>query len=78
MMPTRSEILAFSDMIQKRAQATGDSLWDTLVQYCDEHEMENVVAASLLTKTLREEIRVEVQELNLLRGSAKKGAKLPI
>lgn len=77
-MPTRSEILAFSDMIQKRSQQTGDGLWGTLVQYCDEHEIENEVAATLLTKTLKEEIRIEVQELNLLRGSARKGAKLPI
>lgn len=77
-MPTQAEMRAFSDMIEKRAIANRISVWEALNDYCQETDMEHVVAASLLTKPIRELIKVEVQDLNLLRGTGKKGARLPI
>ncbi len=77
-MPNRGEISLFSDMIEKRANITKSGLWETLVDYCEETQMEHVVAASLLTKALKEQLKLEVQELNLLKGNSKRGAKLPL
>lgn len=77
-MPTRGEIVSFSQIIQDTATKNEVSLWETLVDYCNDEGIEHVVAASLLTKSLKDQIMVEVQELNLLKGRAKKGGKLPI
>jgi len=65
-------------MIQARSKSNEVSLWETLVDYCDETGMEHTVAASLLSKPLREEIKIEVQELNLLKGNGKRAARLPV
>lgn len=77
-MPTRGEIASFSQMIEESAAKNEVSLWETLVDYCNDEGIEHVVAASLLTKSLKDQIMVEVQDLNLLKGRGKKGGKLPI
>jgi hypothetical protein len=48
---------------------------DMLVDYCIKREIEMESVAVLLTSSLKEKIRAEAEELNLLK---RKGGKLPI
>lgn len=77
-MPTSDEIQAFSAKIREISASKRISLWEALTEHCDETGIEHLVAASLITKTLKEELRVEVQDLNLLKSRGGKPHKLPL
>lgn len=77
-MPTHEEIREFSTMICTLAAKNNQSVWDTLVDYCCENQIEHTSVAALIDKPLKEIITAEVRDLNLLRGEYGKGAKLPI
>ena len=65
----------FSQFIERKAN-DGAGFIDVLVDYCTRKEIEIESIKKLLTPSLREKIKVEAQDLNLLKE--KKGAKLPI
>ena len=67
----------FSQYIEKHANASGIKCMDLLVDYCMKNEIEIESASTLLTTSLKEKIRVEAEELNLLKRKGKDG-KLPI
>lgn len=77
-MPTKDEIQNFSLMLREYAAHRGVSLWDGLVHYCDKTGMESEVAASLLTKAVRVDLTLELQDLNLLKKRGKKDGRLPL
>ena len=65
----------FSQYIEKQANTIGIPCMDILVDYCIKKEIEMESVAVLLTTSLKEKIRAEAEELNLLK---RKGGKLPI
>jgi hypothetical protein len=65
----------FSQYIEKQATTIGIPCMDILVDYCIKKEIEMESVAVLLTTSLKEKIRAEAEELNLLK---RKGGKLPI
>lgn len=77
-MPTKEEINNFSLMLREYAAHRGVSLWDGLLHYCEKSGMESEVAASLLTKAVRVDLTVEIQDLNLLKKRGRKAARLPL
>lgn len=77
-MPTNEEIHSFSMMISDIASNKNISVWEALTEYCEQTEIEPQVAASLISKPLKEELRVEVQDLNLLKTVGGKNHKLPL
>lgn len=77
-MPTKDEIEAFSLMIRHRAHEHSISLWEALVDYTEETEMEQTVIALLLSRSLRADIMLEVKDLNLLKQCGKKETLLPL
>lgn len=77
-MPTKEEIQNFSLMLREYAAHKKIGLWDALLMYCTDHNMESEVAASLLTKPVLADIAIEVQDLNLLKVRGKKAGRLPI
>lgn len=64
-----------SQHIEKQARVNGIPCMDMLVDYCIKREIEMESVAVLLTSSLKEKIRAEAEELNLLK---RKGGKLPI
>lgn len=66
----------FSQYIEKQAYITGQPCMDLLVDYCIKKELEIESVSSLLTTSLKEKIRVEAEDLNMLKR--KKDGKLPI
>jgi hypothetical protein len=77
-MPTREEIQNFSLMLREMAAHQHMSLWDTLLHYCEKTGMESEVAASLLTRAVRADLTIEIQDLNLLKRRGKKDGRLPL
>jgi hypothetical protein len=77
-MPTKDEIQNFSLMLREYASHRGVSLWDGLVHYCEKTGMESELAASLLNKTVRVDLQIELQDLNLLKKRGKKDGRLPL
>lgn len=77
-MPTKEEIQNFSLMLREYAAHRNVSLWDGLVHYCEKSGMESEVAASLLTKAIRADLTLEIQDLNLLKRRGKKDGRLPL
>lgn len=74
-MPTKSEIIEFSEMIEKKfTQSNDTTIMDTIVHYCETTGMEIDVASSLISPALKAKIREEAENLNMM----KKSAKLPI
>jgi hypothetical protein len=66
----------FSQFIEKQASLNNIPCLDILVDYCVKKEIEIESVAVLLTSSLKEKIRAEAEELNLLK---KKGSgKLPL
>lgn len=74
-MPTDSEKLKFSEMIEDFATKTNSSYIDSITMYCEKNNMEEFVAASLLTNPLKSKLMDEASNLNLLK---KKLSKLPL
>ena len=65
----------FSQHIEKQAGVIGIPCMDMLVDYCLKRDIEMESVATLLTSSLKDKIRAEAEELNLLK---RKGGKLPI
>lgn len=66
----------FSQYIEKQAYLAGLSCMDILVDYCVKKELEMESVSSLLTTSLKEKIRAEAEDLNMLKR--KKDGKLPL
>lgn len=66
----------FSQYIEKQAFENNIQCMDILVDYCVKKEIEMESVAVLLTSSLKEKIRAEAEELNLLKR--KSGGKLPL
>ena len=65
----------FSQFIEKQASATGLKCMDLLVDYCVKNDIEMESVSVLLTTSLKEKIRAEAEELNMLK---RKDGKLPL
>ncbi len=65
----------FSQFIEKTAYSLNLSCMDVLIDYCQKREIDLEGVSRLLSASLKEKIRVEAQDLNLLKG---KEHKLPI
>lgn len=50
---------------------------DAVVLYCEEKEIDPSTVGPMVNKSLKEKIKMEAQELNLLKEKGKSG-KLPI
>lgn len=74
-MPTKTEIEEFSNTIISLAFESGESIMDTIVEYCEKNGLEIDVASTLISSFLKSKIRAEAEELNLLK---KKSTKLPV
>lgn len=65
----------FSQYIETVSVKTNQSCMDVLIDYCEKKEIDLEGISRLLSTSLKEKIRVEAQDLNLLKG---KENKLPI
>ena len=65
----------FSVFVEKQAVDTNASLIDVIVGFCSKNNIEVESVKKLLTTSLKDKIRVEAEELNLLKGD--KSGKLP-
>ena len=73
-MPTKDEIKKFSTLIEELAKAEKLTLMDAIIHHCKETGLEIEVSASLISAALKAKIKLEAQDLNLL----KKTSKLPL
>jgi len=65
----------FSQYIEKQSSETGLACMDLLLDYCVKNEIEMESVSALLTTSLKEKIRAEAEELNMLK---RKDGKLPL
>lgn len=68
--------IEFSQFIEKQAFENGIPCLDILLDYCIKKDIEMESVAVLLTTSLKEKIRAEAEELNMLKR--KSGGKLPL
>lgn len=66
----------FSQYIEKQSTQNSIPCMDILVDYCVKKEIEMESVAVLLTPSLKEKIRAEAEELNMLKRKA--SGKLPL
>ena len=66
----------FSQFIEKQSFENGIPCLDILLDYCVKKDIEMESVAVLLTTSLKEKIRAEAEELNML--TRKSGGKLPL
>lgn len=64
----------FSIHIEKQAIQRKIGCFEALLEYCEQKGIEPVAVASMITSSLKEKIRAEAEEMNLL----KKTPKLPV
>lgn len=64
----------FSLYIEREAIRRKIGFMESLMEYCDEKGIEPVAVASMISSSLKEKIRAEAEEMNLL----KKSPKLPL
>jgi len=65
----------FSQHIEVEAARTRAGFIDTIVAFCSKNNLEVESVKKLLTVSLKDKLRVEAQELNLIKGE--KSGKLP-
>ena len=65
----------FSQYIEVEAARTRAGFIDTIVAFCSKNNLEVESVKKLLTVSLKDKIKVEAQELNLIKGE--KSGKLP-
>ena len=65
----------FSQYIEKLANKTNSSLIDILIEYCVKQEIEIESVKKLVTPSLKEKIKAEAEELNMMKD---KTGKLPL
>jgi hypothetical protein len=73
-MPSKEEQLEFSTYIENLALDEALGFMDAICHYCKETGLEIEVAATLINAPLKSKIKIEAEELNLL----KKTSRLPI
>jgi hypothetical protein len=73
-MPTKDEVKDFSLLIEKIVDEERLGYMDAICQYCKESGLEIEVAATLISSNLKSKIKLEAQDNNML----KKTARLPI
>lgn len=64
----------FSIFIEKEAHLRKIGVMEMLLEYCEEKNIDPVAVAGMISNSLKEKIRAEAEELNLL----KKTGKLPL
>ena len=64
-MNSKEFSLIIEDVVKKHK---GMSYVDAIVKYCDENNLEVESAGRLVTKSLKEKIQFQSQQLNLLKG----------
>ena len=57
----------FSCHIEAEAIARNITIFEMLMKYCTESDIEPIAVAGLITKDLKEKIETEMQSLNLLK-----------
>lgn len=65
----------FSIHIEKIARESNIPCMDVLIDYCEKRQLEVDSVASLISSSLKEKIRVEAQNLNMLKSDS---GRLPI
>jgi len=65
-MPTEEEILTFSQKIESFAKTSNLSILESILAYCEKHEIEVETISGLISQNLKQKIREEAEELNLL------------
>ena len=60
----------FSLHIEQIVAETGDSHMDVLLKYCEDNYLDPADITSLISKSLKDKIEVEFQELNYLPKQA--------
>lgn len=66
----------FSQFIEKQSFENDAPCLDILLDYCIKKDIEIEAVAAILTTSLKEKIRAEAEELNMLKR--KSGGKLPL
>jgi Phage late-transcription coactivator len=64
----------FSMHIEREAIRRKIGYLETLMEYCEEKNIDTVAVASMITSSLKAKIQAEAEEMNLL----KKSPKLPV
>ena len=57
----------FSVHIEDEAHKRNITIFEMLMEYCTESDIEPIAVAGLITKDLKEKIEAEMQSLNLLK-----------
>jgi hypothetical protein len=65
-MPTEEEVLSFSQKIEAFAKTSNLGVLESIIAYCEKHEIEVETISSLISQNLKQKIREEAEELNLL------------
>jgi hypothetical protein len=76
MAATRDQMLDFNLVIEEIVYMKDVSYMDAIIEYCDEHDVEIEVAASLISNNLKSKLQLEAEELNFLPRS--NTTKLPL
>ena len=66
-MPTEEEVLTFSQKIESFAKTSNLGILESIIAYCEKHEIEVETISSLISQNLKQKIREEAEELNLLQ-----------
>ena len=64
----------FQKKVEAERQKTGEGYVEAILCICNEYEVDPKYAASMLSRPMKEKIRLEGEEMNLL----KKSSRLPI
>lgn len=75
-MASREEITNFSCTIEKISKEKRLSYMDAIIYYCDSTGFEIELTSKLISKSLKDKIKIEAEELNFLPKS--NTLKLPL
>jgi hypothetical protein len=68
----------FSQFIEKEAVEKKQGLMESIIDFCEKNDIDIEAVAKLITRSLKEKIRIEAEDLHMIKRKTTQTQELPL